>query len=65
METMNERYYLTPQGKIGKFLGYEVTKVTRMTIYRLSINGAEQKVPAALLAFVPSEKLQIIKQSAR
>lgn len=59
------RYYLTPKGKIGMFLGYEVTKVTRMTMYRLRIEGAEVTLPAAVLSVIPEDKLPLFKSAAR
>lgn len=59
------RHYLTPKGQIGRFLGYDVTKTTRMTIYRLDIEGAEVKYPIAVLSEIPADKLPLFKTTKR
>lgn len=63
MET--NRFYLTQQGKIGRFIKHETRPTTKMCLYHVEVEGEVKIIHPSLLSFIPSDKISMIKPTAK
>lgn len=60
------KHVLLFDGRMGVYLGWEVTPVTKITLYKVQIGDRVHKVvPNLISAFIPENKLHMFKAHAK